>query len=54
MIFHTPAGFVTINTEQTKHGLVAELTSVSPRVEEPPAGLVDGGARRPALVGGRS
>lgn len=41
MIFHTPAGLITINTEQTKQGLVAELTSISPRVAEPPAGLVD-------------
>ena len=41
MIFHTPAGLVTINTEESRAGLVAELTSVAPRVVEPPAGLVD-------------
>ncbi len=41
MIFHTPSGLVTINTEQTKHGLAAELTSVAPRTEEPPPGLVE-------------
>jgi PhzF family phenazine biosynthesis protein len=40
MIFHTPAGLVTINTEHTKHGVVAELTSVSPRLATPPEGLV--------------
>ena len=41
MIFHTPAGLVTINTEETKEGIVAELTSISPRVSEPPDGLVE-------------
>ena len=41
MVFHTPAGLVTINTEETPDGLVAELTSVAPRVVEPPEGLVD-------------
>ena len=41
MIFHTPAGLVTLNTEETKEGIVAELTSISPRISEPPAGLVD-------------
>lgn len=41
LIFHTPAGFVSINTRTTKDGIVAELTSVSPRVVEPPPGLVD-------------
>ena len=41
MIFHTPAGLVTINTEETSEGTVAELTSVSPRVSEPPDGLVE-------------
>ncbi|HEV2929417.1 MAG TPA: PhzF family phenazine biosynthesis isomerase [Propionibacteriaceae bacterium] len=40
MIFHTPAGLVTINTEETKEGIVAELTSISPRISEPPEGLV--------------
>jgi len=30
--FHTPAGLVTVNTRRTNRGLVAELTSVSPRV----------------------
>lgn len=41
MIFHTPAGLVTINTQHTAGGLVAEVTSVAPRVEDPPPGLVD-------------
>ena len=41
MIFHTPAGLVTLNTEQTEQGIVAELTSVSPRVSAPPKGLVE-------------
>ena len=41
IVFHTPAGLVTITTEDTPDGLVAELTSVSPRVAEPPPGLVD-------------
>jgi PhzF family phenazine biosynthesis protein len=41
MIFHTPAGLVTINTEETKEGIVAELTSISPRISEPPEGLVE-------------
>lgn len=40
MIFHTPAGLVTLNTEHTDKGLVAELTSIAPHVEDPPAGLV--------------
>lgn len=40
MIFHTPAGLVTLNTEETSAGMVAELTSVAPRVVDPPAGLV--------------
>lgn len=40
MIFHTPAGLVTINTERTDDGMLAELTSIAPRVEEPPGGLV--------------
>ena len=37
MIFHTPAGLVTVSTERDDEGLVAELTSVAPRVEEAPA-----------------
>lgn len=41
MIFHTPAGLVTINTQESSAGVVAELTSVSPRVVEPPDGLVE-------------
>lgn len=41
MVFHTAAGLVTINTEESHAGLVAELTSVAPRVVEPPEGLVD-------------
>ena len=40
MVFYTPAGLVSINTEQTKRGLVAELTTVAPRVATPPDGLV--------------
>jgi PhzF family phenazine biosynthesis protein len=41
MIFHTPAGLVTLNTEESSAGVVAELTSVAPRVTTPPEGLVD-------------
>jgi PhzF family phenazine biosynthesis protein len=41
MIFHTRAGLVTLNTEETKEGIVAELTSISPRISEPPEGLVE-------------
>ena len=41
IVFHTPAGLVTITTEDTPDGWVAELTSVAPRVAEPPPGLVD-------------
>ena len=41
LVFHTPAGLVTVDTERTDTGLVAELTSVSPRVKEAPADLVD-------------
>ena len=40
MVFYTPAGLVSINTELTKRGLVAELTTVAPRVATPPDGLV--------------
>jgi len=40
MVFYTPAGLVSINTETTKRGLVAELTTVAPRVATPPDGLV--------------
>ena len=40
MVFYTPAGLVSINTEQTKRGLVAELTTIAPRVATPPEGLV--------------
>jgi len=40
LVFHTPAGLVTVDTERTDQGLVAELTSVSPRVREAPADLV--------------
>lgn len=40
LIFHTPAGLVTINTEQDKFGITVELTSVTPRVAPPPEGLV--------------
>ncbi len=41
MIFHTKAGLVTLNTEETKEGILAELTSISPRISEPPDGLVE-------------
>ena len=41
MIFHTPVGLVTVNTEEASEGTVAELTSISPRISEPPDGLVD-------------
>ena len=40
LIFHIPAGFVSINTRETDDGLVAELTSISPHVSEPPPELV--------------
>jgi PhzF family phenazine biosynthesis protein len=41
LIFHTPAGFVSITTFQKDGGdLVAELTSVAPRVSEPEPDLV--------------
>ena len=40
LVFHTPAGLVTVNTGRTDEGFVAELTSVSPRVRPAPAGLV--------------
>jgi PhzF family phenazine biosynthesis protein len=43
LIFHTPAGFVSIMTFQNdKCELVAELTSVAPRVSEPDPDLVRG------------
>jgi PhzF family phenazine biosynthesis protein len=41
MIFHTPAGLVTVITEETREGTMAELTSISPRISEPPDGLVE-------------
>jgi PhzF family phenazine biosynthesis protein len=41
MVFHTRAGLVTLNTEETKEGMVAELTSISPRISDPPDGLVE-------------
>jgi PhzF family phenazine biosynthesis protein len=41
LIFHTPAGFVSITTSQNDGGdIVAELTSVAPRVSEPQPDLV--------------
>ena len=41
LIFHTPAGFVSITTSQNDKGeLVAELTSVAPRVSQPPPDLL--------------
>jgi len=46
MVFHTPAGLVTINTDHTEDGYRAELTSVAPYMEQPPPGLVD------AVLGG--
>ena len=43
LIFHTPAGFVSITTLQNDGGeIVAELTSVAPRVSEPDPNLVRG------------
>ena len=41
LIFHTPAGVVSVATSQNDSGeLVAELTSVAPRVSEPEPDLV--------------
>jgi PhzF family phenazine biosynthesis protein len=40
LIFHTPVGFVSITTRNTKAGLVAELTSVAPRIAVPDPDLV--------------
>ena len=40
LIFHTPAGFVSVTTRTTRSGLVAELTSVAPRVATPEPELV--------------
>jgi PhzF family phenazine biosynthesis protein len=41
LIFHTPAGFVSITTFQNDKGeLVAELTSVAPRVSQPAPDLL--------------
>ena len=40
LIFHTPVGFVSITTRATRSGLVAELTSVAPRVAIPDPDLV--------------
>ncbi len=40
LIFHTPVGFVSVSTLTTKSGLVAELTSVSPRVATPDPDMV--------------
>jgi len=42
LVFHTPAGLVTVSTTRTDHGFVAELTSVSPRVRPAPDDLVAG------------
>jgi PhzF family phenazine biosynthesis protein len=43
LIFHTPAGFVSITTRQNDRGeIVAELTSVAPRVSEPDPDFVEG------------
>jgi PhzF family phenazine biosynthesis protein len=42
LIFHTPAGFVSITTQNAGGEIVAELTSVAPRVSEPDPDLVRG------------
>jgi PhzF family phenazine biosynthesis protein len=43
LIFHTPAGFVSVGTSENDSGeLVAELTSVAPRASEPEPDLVAG------------
>ncbi len=43
LIFHTPAGFVSVTTSQNDSGeFVAELTSVAPRISEPDPDLVRG------------
>jgi PhzF family phenazine biosynthesis protein len=42
LIFHTPAGFVSITTQNDGGEIVAELTSVAPRVSEPDPDLVRG------------
>jgi PhzF family phenazine biosynthesis protein len=43
LIFHTPAGFVSVTTFQNDRGeTVAELTSVAPRVSEPDPDLLQG------------
>ena len=51
LIFHTPAGFVSIATSQNDDGeRVAELTSVAPRVSEPEPSLVAGCPERASVV----
>lgn len=40
LIFHTPAGFVSVNTKITRSGTVAQLTSIAPRVAVPDPDLV--------------
>lgn len=40
LIFHTPAGFVSVNTKITRSGMVAELTSIAPRIAVPDPALV--------------
>jgi PhzF family phenazine biosynthesis protein len=42
LIFHTPAGFVSITTKNDGGEIVAELASVAPRVSEPDHDLVRG------------
>ena len=43
LIFHTPAGFVSVTIAQNDSGeFVAELTSVAPRISEPDPDLVRG------------
>ena len=39
-VFHTPAGYVSVNTNQREKEIIAELTSVSPRSRDAPADLV--------------
>jgi PhzF family phenazine biosynthesis protein len=46
LIFHTPAGLVTVATFQSDHGeFVAEMTSVAPRTAEPTPQLVSDALR---------
>ncbi|HZA32824.1 MAG TPA: PhzF family phenazine biosynthesis protein [Propionibacteriaceae bacterium] len=38
--FHTPSGLVAVQTQHTDAGIVAELTSVAPRIREPEPALL--------------